>query len=153
MDHRHPGLSGSDGRESFEPCLCRLGCRKPRQSAERFEDSPRVGLSSFIWTMASMSSWLGPLGPGFPLRLEEKSRRYFRFFRAWWRLKRVEGFSTMAERIRRAGRIRRAHQPAMRRSEVRRWGDRCRERLRIRSCCFARRDSAITERRPPGPSP
>jgi len=30
----------------------------------------------------------------------------------------------MAEQIRRAGRMRRAHKPATRRSEVRRWGDR-----------------------------
>ena len=94
---------------------------------------------------------MGPLGPGLPLRWEEKSRRYFRFLRAWWRLKRVEGLRTMAERIRRAGRMRRAHKPATRRSEVRRFGDRCRERLRIRSCCLTRTDSATTERKPPGP--
>ena len=55
-----------------------------------------------------------PVGPGFPLRLEEKSRLYFRFFRAWWKLKRVEGFSTIAERIRRVGRIRRAQKAATR---------------------------------------
>ena len=47
--------------------------------------------------------------------------------------------------------MRRAHKPATRRSEVRRLGDRCRERLRIRSCCLTRTDSATTERRPPGP--
>src|SRR5437773_18369 len=63
----------------------------------------------------------------------------------------VEGLRTMAERIRRAGRMRRAHKPATRRSEVRRFGDRCRERLRIKSCCLTRTDSATTERMPPGP--
>src|ERR1700674_2868453 len=98
-----------------------------------------------------MSSLLGPFGPGLPLRLDEKSRRYLRFLRAWWRLKRVEGFSTMAERIRRAGRMKKAHKPATRRSEKYRLGDRCRERLRIRSCCLTRADSATTERTPPGP--
>src|SRR6266481_4479225 len=112
---------------------------------------PQVGLRCFIWTTASRSSLLGPLGPGLPLRWDEKSRRYFRFLKAWWRLKRVEGLSTMAERIRRAGRMRRAHKPATRRSEVRRFGDRCRERLRIKSCCLTRTDSATTERTLPGP--
>src|SRR4029077_3989022 len=66
-------------------------------------------------------------------------------------LKRVEGFSTIAERIRRAGRMQRAHNPATRRSEKHRLGDRCRERLRIRSWCLTRTDSATTERVPPGP--
>ena len=33
-----------------------------------------------------------------------------------------------------------------------RFGDRCRERLRISSWCLIKRDSATTERRPPGPS-
>jgi len=40
---------------------------------------------------------------------------------------------------------------ALRRSEKHRLGDRCRERLRIRSCCLTRTDSATTERAPPGP--
>ena len=50
-----------------------------------------------------MSSLLGPFDPGLPLYLEEKSRRYFRFLITWWKFKRVEGFSTIAGRIRRAG--------------------------------------------------
>ena len=110
-----------------------------------------MGLRCFIWTTASMSSLLGPFGPGLPLRLDENSRRYLRFLRAWWMLKRVEAFSTMAERIRRAGRMQRAHKPATRRSEARKFGDRYRERLRIRSCCLMRTDSATTKRMPPGP--
>src|SRR5947208_2955411 len=85
------------------------------------------------WTPNPMSALLGPFGPGLRLRLDEKSRRYFRFLRAWWRLNRVEGFSTIAERTRRAGLMRRAHKPATRRSEVRRFGDRALERLRIKS--------------------
>jgi hypothetical protein len=91
-----------------------------------------VGLRCFLWTTASMSSLPGPFGPGLALRWQENSRRYFRFLRAWWMLKRVEAFSRMAERIRRAGRRKRAHQPATRRSEKHRLGDRCRERLRIK---------------------
>src|SRR5260370_8412327 len=67
-------------------------------------------------------------------------------------LKRVEGFSTIAERIRRVGRMKRAHKPATRRSEKHRLSDRCRERLRIRSCCLTRTDSATTERTPPRPN-
>src|ERR1035437_929860 len=35
---------------------------------------PQVGLRCFIWTTASMSSLVGPLGPGPPLRWEEKDR-------------------------------------------------------------------------------
>src|SRR5882724_9404175 len=95
----------------------------------------------FVHAIATLARLLGP----------GESRRYFRFLRAWWRLRRVEGFRTMAERIRRGVRTRRAHKPAMRRSETRRLGDRCRERLRIRSCCLTRTDSATTERTPPGP--
>jgi hypothetical protein len=33
-------------------------------------------------TTAAMTSWLGPLGPGFIDALDEKSRRYFRFISA-----------------------------------------------------------------------
>src|ERR1039458_488881 len=91
---------------------------------------PQVGLRCFIWTTASMGSLVGSLGPGLPLRWEEKSRRYLRFLRDWWRLNRAEGLRTIAERIRGAGRIRRAHKPATRRSEASRLGDRCGERLR-----------------------
>ena len=114
--------------------------------------TPQAGLRCFAWTTASMSSRDGPFGPGLRLRFDEKSRRYFRFLRVRWRFKRVEGFRTMADRIRRAGRMRRVHKPATRRSEERRLGDRCRERLRISSCCLMRTDSATTERIPPGPT-
>jgi hypothetical protein len=54
------------------------------------------------------------------------------------------GFQPMAERIRRAGRMKKAHKPATRRSEKHRLSDRCRERLMIRSCCLTRTDSATT---------
>ena len=52
-----------------------------------------------VWSRAYAGAWM------------KKSRQYFRFLRARWRPKRVEGFSTIAERIRRAGRMRRAHRP------------------------------------------
>jgi len=112
---------------------------------------PQVGLRCFIWTTASIRSLPRPFGPGLLGRFGENSKRCLRFLMAWWRFKRVEGFSTIAERISRPGRMRRAHKPATRRSEVRRSGDRCRERLRIRSCCLTRTVSATTERMPPGP--
>src|SRR5438034_10941025 len=151
MDPRRPVPVGSDWRESYEPRLCRWGCRKPRQSVEQFADSPRSDCAaSFGRRLQGVLCWV-LWGPGLPLRWDEKSRRYFRFLKAWWRLKRVEGLRTMAEWIRRGVRTRRAHKPATRRSEVRRFGDRCRERLRIKSCCLTRTDSATTERMPPGP--
>jgi hypothetical protein len=93
---------------------------------------PHVGLRCFIWITASIRSLPGPFGPGLLGRFWENGRRHLRFFMAWWRFKRVEGFSTIAERISRLGRMRRAHKPATRRSEVRRLADRCRERYRSR---------------------
>ena len=65
-------------------------------------------------------------------------------------LNNVEGFSTIAERIKREDFMNMEHTPAMKRSEARRFGARFRERLRISNCCLRRMDSAITERAPPG---
>src|SRR5439155_967793 len=45
-----------------------------------------------------------------------------------------------------------AIKPARMRSEVHRFGDRCRERFTIKSWCLTIRDSATMERTPPGPS-
>src|SRR6516164_1744640 len=39
-DRRSSVPAGSDGRESFAPRLCPLGCGTPRRSVERFADSP-----------------------------------------------------------------------------------------------------------------
>jgi hypothetical protein len=66
--------------------------------------------------MASMSPLDGPLGPGFPLRLCEKSSRYFLFLSAWWMANNVEGFDTITERIKREGFMNVEHTPAMNRS-------------------------------------
>jgi hypothetical protein len=113
---------------------------------------PQVGFRCFMSTTAAMTSWLGPLGPGLVGRLDEKSRRYFRCISARWSLNSVDGLKTIAERINRPGRIKRAHRPATTRSEARRFGDRFRERLRISSWCLTSTDSATTERAPPGPA-
>jgi hypothetical protein len=72
-------------------------------------------------------------GAGFSPALLRKRIRYFLFIRAWWRLNSVEGFSAIAERIRRAGFINREHTPAMKRSEACRFGARFRERFKISS--------------------
>jgi len=44
----------------------------------------------------------------------ENSSPYFRFFNAWWKCKGVEGFRTIADRIKRLGRISSAHNSAAR---------------------------------------
>ena len=63
-------------------------------------------------------------GPGFGCPSDEKSRRYFRLVSARCRLKSVVGFTTIAERRSRRGRMRSAQKPTMMRSERRRRGDR-----------------------------
>ena len=109
-----------------------------------------LGFRRLVSTMELMSSLDGPLGPGFRMRLCEKSTRHFLFLRAWWRFNRVEGCSTIAERIRRAGFMNKEHNPATKRSRARRFGARLRDRLRISSCCLRRTDSATIERMSPG---
>jgi hypothetical protein len=52
-----------------------------------------LGFRCFSWTIAAMTSGLGPFGPGFFRSLSENSSRYLRFFSAGWRLKRVDGFN------------------------------------------------------------
>ena len=88
---------------------------------------------SFVLTIASMSSLEGLFGPGLPLRLDENSRWYFRFLRARWRFSKVDGFSAIAGRIRRAGYMNRAHYPATRRSDALRLGARWCDRFKISS--------------------
>jgi hypothetical protein len=50
------------------------------------------------------------------------------------------------------GCTRSAIKPARMRSDVHKFGDRCRERVTIKSWCLRIRDSATMERTPPGPS-
>src|SRR5882762_7885856 len=103
-------------------------------------------------TTVAMTSWLGPLGPGFTGRFDEKNRRYFRCVSARCRVNSVDGLKTIAERINRPGRIKHAHRPATTRSAERRLGDSFRDRFRISSWCLTRTDSATTARTPPGPA-
>lgn len=94
---------------------------------------PKRGFRRFISTIAAISSGLGPFGPDFRRRLGVKSKRYLRFTKARWSAMSVDGLSTMAERSRRAGRIRPAQRLAMTRSSRRRFGALARDRLRISS--------------------
>ena len=111
---------------------------------------PHRGLRRFMSTMASTSAWDGPWGP-VRRRVGENSQRYWRVRRARWNSRIVDGLSTIAERITRAGRMNSAHTPARIRSDAQRFGARCRERFRMSSGCLTKTDSATTDRRPPGP--
>ena len=83
-------------------------------------------LRLLVSTMATTSSSEGPLGPGLPRRFGENSCRYLRFTNAAWKARRVEGFSTTAERTSRLGPMKSVHSPAMMRSIGRRLGARSR---------------------------
>src|SRR6516225_10120267 len=61
---------------------------------------PQLGLRCFISTTASMSSALGPFGPGFRRRFGENRTRYFCLLKALSRPSSVEGFRTIAEFMR-----------------------------------------------------
>ncbi len=114
-----------------------FGSREPRVPRE-------------VVAMASTSALDGPWGP-VRRRLGENSQRYLRVRRARWNSRIVDGLSTIAERITRAGRMNSAHTPARIRSDAQRFGARCRERFRMSSCCLTKTDPATTDRRPPGP--
>ena len=74
-----------------------------------------------------------PFGPGLPPAFRGEEQSVLSLAQDLVEAQKVEGFRTMAERIRRDGRTNRAHQPATMRSERRRLGARWRERLRISS--------------------
>ena len=95
---------------------------------------PHRGLRRFMSTMASTSALDGPWGP-VRRRVGENSQRYLRVRRARWNSRIVDGLSTIAERITRAGRMNSAHTPARIRSDAQRFSARCRERFRMSSCC------------------
>ena len=76
--------------------------RKPRQFVRQCEDIPGW-IAFFFSTTAWISSLLGPFGPGFFRDADENNSRYFRLTRVRCRCSRVDGFTTTAERIRRAG--------------------------------------------------
>jgi hypothetical protein len=62
---------------------------------------PQLGFRCFMSTTAAVTSWLGPLGPGFLTSFDEKSRRYFCWISARCRLNSADGLKTIAERINR----------------------------------------------------
>src|ERR1700704_3272954 len=66
---------------------------------------PHIGFRFFMSTMAAMTSWLGPFGPGFFWQLDENSCRYFLVVSARWKRRSVEGFRTIATRTKRLGRM------------------------------------------------
>ncbi len=115
---------------------------------QTFRRQPQLGLRLLVSIMAATSSGDGSCGPGLPRRFGEKSCRYFRFTNAECKARRVEGFSTMAARSNRPGRMKSVHRPAMTRSIGRRLGARSRPRFRTTNWCFRRRDSATTARPP-----
>ena len=78
---------------------------------------PHLGLRRFMSTMASTSALDGPWGP-VRRRVGENSQRYLRVRRARWNSRIVDGLSTIAERITRAGRMNSAHTPARIRSDA-----------------------------------
>ena len=83
--------------------------------------SPTWGCAGFMSTMASTSALDGPWGP-VRRRVGENSQRYLRVRRARWNSRIVDGLSTIAERITRAGRMNSAHTPARIRSDAQRFG-------------------------------
>jgi hypothetical protein len=70
---------------------------------------------------------------GFRRRLGANSKRYLRFTKARWNAISVDGFSTMADRSSRAGRISPTQRLAMMRSIGRTFGALARDRFRINS--------------------
>src|SRR5215470_3932611 len=81
---------------------------------------PQLGFRRFISTTAPMSSFSGPFGRGRRPRFDENNMRYLRFLSRLWKYSRVEGFTTMAARKMRDGRMNRVHKPVMIRSPARR---------------------------------
>src|SRR6266850_1366388 len=93
-----------------------MGIPKARVICCAIRGHPQLGFRCFMPTTAAMTSWLGPLGPGFIGSVDEKSRRYFRWISARCRLNSVDGLKTIAERIKRPGRTKIAHRRILPRS-------------------------------------
>src|SRR6202453_5533860 len=101
--------------------------------------------------MAEPSSFVGPFGPGLRRApVDENRRRYFRSTNALWNRNNVAGLRTAASFATRGGRTNSTINPSTNRSIVVRGGARRRERPLIISWCLTKRDSAMTERTPPG---
>src|SRR5690242_11194688 len=70
--------------------------RRPGGARCAIRGQPQLGFRCFMSTTAAMRSWLGPFGPGFTGRFDEKSRRYFRCVSARCRFNSVDGLKTIA---------------------------------------------------------
>ena len=112
------------------PCRCRP--QRRARSVGRSADSPTWGYAASCRRWRRPVLWADPwvLCGG---RFGENSSRYLRWRNVRWKFRIVDGLSTIAERNTRAGRMNSAQTPARIRSDTRRFGARCRERLRISS--------------------
>ena len=63
-----------------------MGMPKARVICCAIRGHPQIGFHCFMSTTAAMMSWLGPLGATLWRPLDEKSRRYFRWISARYRL-------------------------------------------------------------------
>jgi hypothetical protein len=123
---------------------------KARAISCAMRGQPIRGLRRLNATIASMSSFDGPFGPGRRWPPDEKSSRYLRFLSASWNLNKVLGFRMTASLgIRPAG-TNSDPRPKTTRSNEFKFGARRRARLLMTNWCFSNRDSATTARTPPG---
>lgn len=97
---------------------------------------PKWGLRRFISSTSSITSREGPFGPGFLRFGEEYNKRYFRFTRAWWNFKRVDGRIRKATRLMRQRSRNVDHRPGKKRSKDERLGARFRDWVRTSSCAW-----------------
>src|SRR5262249_39763823 len=91
-----------------------------------------------------------PFWAGAPMTSRGESHRYLRFLSASWNLNKVLGFRTTASLENRFAGTNSDPRPKMKRSNEFRFGARRRARLLMINWCLSNRDSAMTERTPPG---
>lgn len=89
---------------------------------------PYRGLRRFSSTIALITSFAGPFGPGFLHPRDQYSRRYFRCFSALWKFSRVDGLMIAVLAIR-LGFKNKNKKPRRVRSWLVRLGARCRDLL------------------------
>src|SRR5215813_7012278 len=95
------------------------------------KDIPHLGFRFFISSTALINSFVGPFGPGLVRNFGENNIRYFLCTKARWNLSNVDGLNAIAALAIRFGWIHGEQRPAMRRSQIWRFGDRRRERFRM----------------------
>src|SRR5262245_16201905 len=111
---------------------------------------PQRGFRRFIATTASMSSWLGPLGPGRRPQGRENSIRYFRFFSTLCRCSKVEGLKAMGGRRERVRRKKKVQKPAKMRTRARKGGARLPAATKKKKWRANKTESANAETEPAG---